>query len=93
MAQDRYRGNASSMLIAYLLWFFLGWLGAHRLYLSRFLSGLFMLALWGIGTAFAWILIGYFLLIPWAIWWFIDIFLIPGMVRSENEAVLERLNR
>ncbi len=52
-----------------------------------------MLALWGIGTAFAWILIGYFLLIPWAIWWFIDIFLIPGMVRSENEAVLERLNR
>jgi TM2 domain-containing membrane protein YozV len=87
----RYQANAKSIVIAYLLWFFLGFLGVHRFYLGRVVSGVFMLALWGIGTGLVAILIGWLFLIPWAIWWFLDLFLIPGMTQSENNAVVDRI--
>ncbi|WP_416898137.1 MAG: TM2 domain-containing protein [Minwuia sp.] len=92
-ATARYQANAKSVLVTYVLWFFLGWLGLHRFYLGRIGSAIFMFLLWGIGTALAVILIGYLLLIPWAIWWFIDIFLIPGMVAAENNRVVDRIER
>ncbi|KAL0487858.1 2 TM domain-containing transmembrane protein [Acrasis kona] len=55
--------------VAYLLWFFLGFLGVHRFYLNDVVGGviwLFTGALCGLG-------------------WIIDICLIPGMVESENQ--------
>ncbi|KAL0487772.1 TM2 domain-containing protein [Acrasis kona] len=57
-----------SMLVAYLLWFFLGFLGIHRFYLNRTFTGLLWLFTGG--------LLGFGLLI--------DICLIPGMVNEEN---------
>ncbi len=42
-ASARYQANARSTLLAYLLWFFLGWLGVHRFYLGRVFSGIIML--------------------------------------------------
>ncbi len=87
----RYRANERSVVVAYLLWFFLGWLGLHRIYLGRIFSGLVMLLLWGAGTGLAIVLIGYLLLIPWALWWCLDAILIPGMVRAENNAVVDRI--
>jgi DNA-directed RNA polymerase subunit RPC12/RpoP len=54
--------------IAYLLWFFLGYLGVHRFYCGRVWSGVLWfltLGLFGIG-------------------WIIDAFLIPGMVEESN---------
>jgi serine/threonine protein kinase/TM2 domain-containing membrane protein YozV len=51
---------------AYLLWFFLGWLGLHRFYLGRTWSGIlyfFTFGCFGIG-------------------WLIDLFTIPSMVRE-----------
>ncbi|GAM25498.1 hypothetical protein SAMD00019534_086730 [Acytostelium subglobosum LB1] len=57
------------ILVAYLLWFFLGVFGVHRFYLNRPCSGvlyLFTLGVFGIG-------------------WLVDICLIPGMVEHENE--------
>ena len=57
-----------STLLTYVLWFFIGWLGAHRFYLGRPVSAiLFIITAGGFG-----------------IWWLIDAFLIPGMVRIEN---------
>merc|ERR1711943_90525 len=56
------------ILVAYLLWFLLGWAGIHRFYLNRPVSGviyLFTFGLFGIG-------------------WLIDICLIPGMVEHSN---------
>jgi|TARA_Y100000031_G_C8187455_1_gene369674 TctA family transporter len=56
------------VLVAYLLWFFLGIFGIHRFYLNRVGTGLlylFTLGFFGIG-------------------WLIDIFLIPGIVQREN---------
>ena len=57
-----------STLVAYLLLLFLGGLGIHRFYLGRPVSGIFYLLTLGF--------LGFGC--------FIDLFLIPGMVRQEN---------
>ncbi|NPA67166.1 MAG: TM2 domain-containing protein [Chlorobi bacterium] len=57
-----------SKTTAYLLWFFLGFLSAHRFYLGKFGSGilyLLTLQLGGVG-------------------WLIDLFLLGGMVEQYN---------
>jgi TM2 domain-containing membrane protein YozV len=54
--------------VAYLLWFFLGFWGIHRMYCGKWISGfiwLFTLGLFGIG-------------------WIVDIFLTSGMVDYAN---------
>lgn len=70
-----------SKLIAYLLWFFLGTFGIHRLYCGRVLSGLIMafltiMSIMTLGMSLTWVIVCF--------WWFIDMFLIPGMVNSYN---------
>jgi hypothetical protein len=42
--QILYDANKKSKLVAYLMWLFLGWVGAHRLYTRHIKSGLAMLA-------------------------------------------------
>ncbi len=59
-----------SIAVAYILWFFpLGLLGIHRFYCNR------------IGTGILWLLTGGLC----GIGWLIDLFLVPGLVRSANE--------
>lgn len=61
------KDNSHSLLVGYLLWIF-GFLGAHRFYYGRQLTGtlyFFTLGLLGIG-------------------WLIDLFLIPGMDREAD---------
>lgn len=69
-----YEAHRKSAGVSYLLWFFLGFFGAHRFYLGRTGTGVaqLLLSLTVIG------------LIPMAFWWLIDAFLIPEMVRDEN---------
>ncbi len=57
-----------SMLMAYLLWGFLGPLGIHRFYLGRPISGVI------------WFFTGGLFLVGWII----DLFLTYYMVREEN---------
>jgi len=77
-----FEANRKSVSAAYLLWFFIGFLGAHRFYAGRKGSGFAQLAL---------------LLIPflgWAIlagWWIADLFLIPGIIREENMKTIEEI--
>ena len=52
----------------WLLWLFLGEFGAHRFYLGRIGTGIGMLLTFG----------------GLLIWWVIDIFLIPGMLRANQ---------
>jgi len=56
---------------AWLLWFFLGLFGAHRFYLGRIGSGIAMLFTGG----------------GFVIWWFVDIFLMSGMLRDNEHKV------
>jgi TM2 domain-containing membrane protein YozV len=67
-----------SKLLAYLLWFFLGFLSMHRFYLGKFGSGLIWLftgQLFGVG-------------------WIVDFFLLSGMVENYNNRMeLEQIKR
>ena len=59
----------SRLIIAYLLWFFLGVFGAHRFYLGRFWTGLLYLftgGLLGVG-------------------WFVDMFYTAFMVATVKD--------
>jgi TM2 domain-containing membrane protein YozV len=66
-------GAAPSVGVAYLLWFFLGFFGAHHLYMGR-----------GIGI---WIL-SVLTLQGLGIWWFVDLFLIPGACANNNNQTI-----
>ena len=87
----RFEANRSSVLVAYIIWFFLGFFGLHRMYCGRWFSGLLMLGLHG----FSWLtwyigigIIGFGIL---GLWWLIDALLIPGMVRRSNNALIDQL--
>ena len=76
-----YDANRKSAVIAYILWFFLGWFGAHNFYLGRK----------GVGIAQVLLtisVIGWFITFVWVV---VDAFLIPGWVRRENNLLLMQL--
>jgi TM2 domain-containing membrane protein YozV len=76
-----YDANRKSAVIAYILWFFLGWFGAHNFYLGRK----------GVGIAQVLLtisVIGWFITFVWVL---VDAFLIPGWVRRENNLLLMQL--
>ena len=59
----------ASVFFAYLLWLFFGWLGIHRFYTGNVVTGLIWLFTLG--------LLG--------IGWFVDLFLVPGLVAAANQ--------
>ncbi|MEQ6359492.1 TM2 domain-containing protein [Thermoanaerobacter thermohydrosulfuricus] len=67
-------------VVAWLLWFFLGGLGAHRLYLGKTASGFVLM---GVTLLTAWFTFG----IPTFIWLIIDAFLLPGMIGEKNKEI------
>ncbi len=89
----RYDANRKSALLAYILWFFLGWFGLHRMYLGRIGSGVAMLLLQGVSWLTHFILIGYVGFAILALWWLIDAVLIPGMTRDYNNRLIDQLAR
>jgi TM2 domain-containing membrane protein YozV len=70
--------NKKQAVVAYLLWFFLGYFGAHNFYLKRTCVAvaqlLLTLTIVGIAITFFWVLV--------------DAFLIPGWVRRENNLLV-----
>jgi TM2 domain-containing membrane protein YozV len=89
----RYDANRKSALLAYILWFFLGWFGLHRMYLGRVGSGIAMLVLHGLSWLTHFILIGFVGFAILGLWWLIDALLIPGMTRSYNNRLVDELQR
>lgn len=69
-----------SLLVSYLLWFFVGYFGVHRLYLDDFTGFLIYLILW----LFSWTGVG---LVALFVFWIVDIFLIPGLVALRNAEI------
>ena len=80
--------DGKNMVIAYLLWWFLGWAGIHRFYLGKTGSGIAQLALTVIGWATAVILIGFVFLAIWGLWWLCDAYYVQKYVKERyNETV------
>lgn len=89
--EQRVANEAPSALVAYLLWFFLGMFGVHRFYLGRWLSGLIMLVLFGIGSALTFVLVGYLPLALVGLWWLLDALFIPSMIATDKAVLRWRL--
>lgn len=85
LIEQRVTNEARSTGASYLLWFFLGSFGAHRFYLGRVPSAIVMLLLSIVGWATAIFIVGYLFLAIVGLWWIIDAFLIPGMIRKDND--------
>ncbi|MFW6186559.1 MAG: TM2 domain-containing protein [Actinomycetota bacterium] len=79
--------GGKSVLLAYVLWFFLGWLGIHKFYLRQPIWGLIYLFLGGLGFAMAGIGVGFLFLVPWALLMFIDIFTMPFRTAFVNASI------
>jgi TM2 domain-containing membrane protein YozV len=77
---------------AYLLWFFLCGLSAHRFYLGYFTSAVIQLAMMPIGYAmvFAGSFAGVFPIFCGGLWMLGDAFVIPSMVRNANSRIRDR---
>lgn len=97
MTMDRtsaqYDIEKKSLLVAYILWFFLGYIGAHRFYLGRPVSGLIMLALSAVTLVLSFVSFGVlgFLWVVVGLWWLIDVLLIPGMAAGSNSRIADRV--
>ena len=91
LIEQRVANESKSQLVAYLLAILLWGLGVHRMHLGRWASGLIMLVLSGIGMLTAPILIGWIPLAFVWVWAFIDLFLIPGMIRNDQAVIRQRL--
>lgn len=76
-----------SLIIAYVLWFFLGIFGVHRFYVGKTITGLVMLILGlicGLLTLISFGTLSFITMAPITIWWFIDAVLIIFMVNNYN---------
>jgi len=92
LARLRYEADSRSTVLAYLIWFFLGWGGVHRMYLGHWVSGLVMLGIFALSMLLTLIFIGYLGLGLVILWWAIDALLIPGMTRRANHRTIDRLS-
>lgn len=92
-AMMRYDAEKKSLLVAYLLWFFLGYGGVHRMYLGRWISGLFMLFTFGVSFLLTVVLVGYVGLAFIFLWWMVDALLTAMMVQNHNSRLAAWLSR
>ena len=86
-----YDASKKSTGVAYLLWFFFGAVGGHRFYLGRTVSAIAMLLIFLVSWPLLLIGIGVFGFVLVGIWALVDAFLIPGMLRTHNAALIGRL--
>jgi len=92
-AYAQYDIEKKSLLVAYLLWAFLGYVGAHRFYLGRPVSGLIMLILSAVTLVLTFVSFGFlgFLWFIVGLWWVIDALLIPGIAAGRNQRIADRV--
>ncbi len=86
-----FEANKKSTGVAFLLWFFLGFLGGHRFYAGKEVTAVVQLILTVVGLVLTMVLIGHLVLAVVALWWLIDAFLLSGWIRKYNSSLAVRL--
>ena len=76
--------EGKNMVIAYVLWWFLGWAGIHRFYLGKTKSGAIQLGLFILGWATVVVFIGFVFLGVLGIWWLLDAYYVQKYVSEYN---------
>jgi TM2 domain-containing membrane protein YozV len=87
----RYDANKKSVWVSYVLWFFLGTLGAHRFYNGKTGSAVAQLAICIVSFALTVVMVGFIGLAALGVWWIVDAFLIPGWIRDYNNSLATSL--
>ena len=77
-----------SSTTAYLLWFFLGWIGIHQFYLGNNPRGFFHIALWGLTTLLG--IFGLPLGILYFVYWVYDAVVLSEQVREVNAGFIRK---
>jgi TM2 domain-containing membrane protein YozV len=91
LAMMRYDAAKKSLLVAYLLWFFIGFAGIHRFYLGATGSGIAMLVIFLVSIPLALVAVGLLGFLVLGIWWLVDGLLIPGMAERHNTQLIQTL--
>jgi len=79
LIETRVANEKKSAGAAYFLWFFLGFLSAHRFYLGKPITAILQI-------------FSYFLIVGF-LWWIVDLFLIPGIIRDKMDETRGRMTR
>ena len=81
IVESEIKNQGKNMIVAYVLWYFLGFLGGHRFYMKRTGSAIAQLIL-------SITIIGIFVTF---IWWVVDAFLLHNWVKEHNRELEYRL--
>lgn len=79
LIEQRVANRKKSAAAAYLLWFFVGWISAHRFYLGKPATAILQI-------------LSYLILIGF-IWWLLDILLIPRIINDKLEEARSEASR
>jgi TM2 domain-containing membrane protein YozV len=80
--------TGKSTTAAWLLWFFLGSVGAHRFYLGKTGSGIGMAGLFVGSCVLTLVLIGLVGFVALGVWWIVDAFLMSGWLKQQATDVV-----
>lgn len=76
LIESRVANEKKSAGAAYLLWFFLGWISAHRFYLGKPVTAILQI-------------LSYFILVGF-VWWLLDLFLISSIINDKMDETRHR---
>ena len=81
LLESEVKSQGKNMIVAYILWYFLGIVGGHRFYMGK------------IGTAVTQLILSLTVvgLIVTGIWWIVDAFLVHTWVKRHNAEVENRI--
>ena len=79
LIESRVANEKKSAGAAYFLWFFLGFVSAHRFYLGKPVTAILQI-------------FSYFLIIGF-VWWIVDLFLIPSIINDKMDETRDHYTR
>lgn len=101
IVQSEMQRKQKNVAVAFILWFFLGWAGAHRFYTDRIGSGIAMLGLnicgvicYFIGLALLSVILGFLILpigfilsLAFLVWWIVDAVKLQDVINYMNAQI------